>query len=98
MKVFEKKLYEDLRDFERELENKLRNDLVHQKIRKYVEAELKDVQSTLQKLECGQFGKCEMSGELMPYDLLYEVPIAKSINDFDDMKHYLKKPYTYHYY
>jgi RNA polymerase-binding transcription factor DksA len=98
MKVFEKKLYEDLRDFERELENKLKNDLVHQKIKKYVEAELRDVQTTLQKLECGQFGKCEMSGELMPYDLLYEVPIAKSLEDFDKMKNYLKKPYTYHYY
>jgi RNA polymerase-binding transcription factor DksA len=97
LKVFEKKLYEELRDFERELDGKLKDNLVHQKIKKYVEAELKDIQSTLHKLECGEFGKCEMSGELIPYDLLYAVPTAKSLKDFNDMKSYLKKPHTYHY-
>lgn len=96
MKVFEKKLYEELRDFERELDSRLRNDLVNFKIKRYVEAELKDIQSTLHKLECGEFGKCEMSGELIPFDLLYEVPIAKSLNDFDEMKRYFKKPHTYY--
>jgi RNA polymerase-binding transcription factor DksA len=98
LKVFEKKLYEELRDFERELDGKLKDNLVHHKIKKYVEEELKDIQSTLHKLECGEFGKCEMSGELIPYDLLYAVPTAKSLKDFNEMKSYLKKPHTYHYY
>jgi RNA polymerase-binding transcription factor DksA len=97
MKVFEKKLYEELRDFERELANKLNNNLVHEAVRKYVEAEYKDVQETIQKIECGEYGKCEISGELIPFDLLAAVPTAKSLQDFDHMKSYFKKPHSYYY-
>jgi RNA polymerase-binding transcription factor DksA len=95
MKVFEKKLYEELRDIEREMNGRLENDLVHFKIKKYVEDELKDIQSTLQKMENGEFGKCEMSGELIPFDLLYAVPTVKTFNDFNEMKSYFKKPHFY---
>ncbi|MHC0037240.1 TraR/DksA family transcriptional regulator [Pseudoneobacillus sp. C159] len=97
MKVFEKKLYEELRDFERELAEKLRNNTVHQNVRKFVEAELKDVQTTIQKIECGEFGKCEISGELIPFDLLAAIPTAKSLQDFDQMKSYFRKPHSYYY-
>jgi RNA polymerase-binding transcription factor DksA len=96
MKVFEKKLYEELRDFEREMKVKLEKNLVDQKIKLFVEAELQDIQTTLNKLECGEYGKCEMSGELMPYDLLAAVPTAKTINDFEDMKGFFKKPHSYY--
>lgn len=92
MEVFEKKLYEELRDLEREMKSKLEMNLVNSKIKNYVEAELKDIEVTLKKIECGDYGKCEISGELIPYDLLTSVPIAQSIDDFDKMKTYLKKP------
>jgi RNA polymerase-binding transcription factor DksA len=95
LKVFEKKLYEELRDFEREMNGRLENDLVHHKIITYVKDELKDIRSTLHKLECGEFGKCEISGELIPYDLLYAVPIAKTLDDFEEMKTYFKKPHLF---
>ncbi|WP_442599429.1 hypothetical protein [Neobacillus sp. D3-1R] len=92
MKVFEKKLYEELRDMEREMKNKLELNMVSSKIKNYVEEELKDIKVTLRKIECGDYGKCEISGELIPYDLLTSVPIAQSIDDFNKMKTYFKKP------
>ncbi|HYK73490.1 MAG TPA: hypothetical protein VEV44_10310, partial [Pseudoneobacillus sp.] len=58
----------------------------------YVEDELRDIEIALKKLECGDYGKCEISGELIPFDLLTSVPIAQSLDDFDKMKTYLRKP------
>lgn len=95
MKVFEKKLYEELRDIERETKKKLEQNLVDRRIKYLVEAELKDIETTIQKLECGDFGKCEISGELIPFDLLSTVPTARTIDDFNQMKSYCKKPHDY---
>jgi RNA polymerase-binding transcription factor DksA len=95
MKVFEKKLYEELRDIERESKRKLEQNLVDQRIKNLVEAELRDIESTIKKMECGDFGKCEISGELIPFDLLYTVPTARSIDDFYQMKSYCKKSHDY---
>ncbi|MFD2443448.1 TraR/DksA family transcriptional regulator [Bacillus sp. CGMCC 1.16607] len=95
MKVFEKKLYEELRDFEREMKSKLDRNLVDERIKCFVEAELKDIQVTLCKIEDGQFGRCEMSGELIPFDLLSFVPTAKTFNDFKKIKAFYKIPHSY---
>lgn len=92
MKVFEKKLYVELRDMEREMKDKLELNVVNIKIKNYVEDELRDIEIALKKLECGDYGKCEISGELIPFDLLTSVPIAQSLDDFDKMKTYLRKP------
>jgi RNA polymerase-binding transcription factor DksA len=97
MKVVESQLYEELRDIEREMTRKLQQKKVNSKIKFIYESELKDISTALRKLECGDYGKCEMSGELMPFDLLTAVPTAKTIADFNKMKTFYKKPHTYDY-
>lgn len=94
MKVFEKNLYEELRDIEREMKKRLENDLVDDKIKNFVIEELKDVQSTLHKLDCEEFGRCEISGELIPFDLLRTVPTARTMNDFHEIKTFFKKTHS----
>jgi RNA polymerase-binding transcription factor DksA len=61
------------------------------KINKYIEDELKDVEETMQKLENGNFGMCEMSGELLPFDLLEMVPIIRTKNDINSIQSYYRK-------
>jgi RNA polymerase-binding transcription factor DksA len=95
MKVFEKKLYEELRDQELEMRGKLDKNLIDEKIRAIVEDELKDIVDTLNKLECGEYGICEMSGELIPFDLLSAIPTAKFMDDFEAVKGYYRKPHAY---
>ena len=53
--------------------------IVHRLLKPYIEGELKDIETALQKLEKGTFGTCEISGELIPEDLLTMVPTFKSI-------------------
>jgi hypothetical protein len=60
-------------------------------IKSYIEGELKDIEAALQKLEKGTFGTCEVSGELIPEDLLTIVPTLKSIDDCKTLQYFIRK-------
>ena len=60
-------------------------------IKSYIEGELKDIEAALQKLEKGTFGTCEVSGELIPEDLLTIVPTLKSIDDCKTLQYLIRK-------
>ena len=83
---------EELRRTKQELIEGLR--LVDQSspILDYIKAELDDVDRAIVKLEAGDFGKCEMSGELLPEGLIGMVPTARTEEDLKLMEAYLRKP------
>ena len=60
-------------------------------IKSYIEGELKDIEAALQKLAKGTFGTCEVSGELIPEDLLTIVPTLKSIDDCKTLQYLIRK-------
>ena len=84
------KLYTELRMTQIELAATLRIKR-DSKINKYIEEELKDVEETMQKLENGNFGMCEMSGELLPFDLLEMIPTIRSKQDINSIQSYYRK-------
>lgn len=87
-----KKLYSELRTMKKELLNSLENNNCSPLVRSLIEEELKDVEKTMEKLENGSFGLCEISGELIPTDYLSVVPTIQSMNDVDEISKYYCKP------
>ncbi|MFP7469712.1 hypothetical protein SFC55_01725 [Niallia taxi] len=84
------KLYTELRMTQIELQATLRVKR-SSKINHYIEAELLDVEESMRRLENGQFGTCEISGELMPAEVLQLVPTIKSKKDLEQMQTYYRK-------
>ncbi|MCM3214821.1 hypothetical protein [Niallia taxi] len=84
------KLYTELRMTQIELEATLRVKR-SSKINHYIEAELLDVEASMRRLENGQFGTCEISGELIPAEILELVPTIKSKKDLEYMQSYYRK-------
>lgn len=85
------KLYSELRNTRQELLEKLMDDRSSKLIRPFILDELYDVESTLEKIEKGVYGKCEISGELLPDDMLAEVPTLKTLNDCTQLVNYYRK-------
>lgn len=84
--------YEELRRTREELLDRLAKVDKNSPILLYIKAELDDVEVALAKMDDGDFGKCEMSGELLPEGLLGMVPIARTEDDFKLMERFLRKP------
>ncbi|WP_313798743.1 hypothetical protein [Cytobacillus sp.] len=85
------KLYSELRNTRQELLEKLMDDRSSKLIRPFILDELYDVESALERIEKGVFGKCEISGELLPDDILAEVPTLKTLDDCNQLEHYYRK-------
>lgn len=86
------KIYSELRQSRKELEQKLCSDNCSQKIKPFIKEELNDIVDAITKLECGEFGKCEMSGELLPSDVLSMIPTLKTVSDYQSVEKYFRKP------
>ncbi|MGP7817583.1 hypothetical protein [Niallia sp. 01092] len=84
------KLYTELRMTQIELITTLRVKR-ESKINHYIEAELYDVEESMKRLESGNFGTCEISGELIPEDILAIIPTIKSKKDVQEMQSYYRK-------
>ena len=91
MDVKEKALYSELRTTRIELLESLMYGKGSPLIKPLIEAELIDVEYTLEKLAKGNFGICELSGEFIPPDLLQIVPTIKTITDCRRMDDYFRK-------
>ena len=84
-------VYSELRKTKQELIEKLEGGNCSPIIKPYIEGELKDIEAALQKLAKGTFGTCEVSGELIPEDLLTIVPTLKSIDDCKTLQYLIGK-------
>ncbi|PLR84138.1 hypothetical protein CVD25_12525 [Bacillus canaveralius] len=82
-------LISELRKTRQELQHKLNGG--QSSVYYYIQAELHDVDSALKKLQAGDYGKCEVSGELLPAGLLAMIPTLKSIDDISKLDQYYRK-------
>ncbi|MDZ5470721.1 hypothetical protein SM124_03045 [Bacillus sp. 31A1R] len=80
MEAFEERLYSELRKTQEELLERLENGN-GSKVKQWIKEELDDINSAIGKLQKGDFGKCEISGELIPLDLLKQIPTLKTLED-----------------
>ncbi|WP_462409207.1 hypothetical protein [Neobacillus sp. Marseille-QA0830] len=92
MNALQEKMLKELRQTKFEIEQSLRNKHTYDWMTPLLQEELQDVQIALQKLTDGTYGQCELSGELLPADLIKMIPTIRSAKDTEDMISYLKKP------
>lgn len=89
-------LLEELRQFEQETLRSLRNKSWNDQLKSILEAELADIRSALKKMENGNFGLCELSGEFLPDRLLELMPTVKTMRDVSKLSSFFRKPIRYH--
>jgi RNA polymerase-binding transcription factor DksA len=92
MDAMHEMLYEELRQSEQEVLHSLEKKNHDQQLTLIFEEELADIRSAIDKVKNGNFGLCEISGELIPGELLKLVPTLKSLNDFSNLEIYYRKP------
>ncbi|WML49329.1 hypothetical protein RCG23_04600 [Neobacillus sp. PS3-34] len=93
MKAMQEKLYLELRETEEELINGLMKRESNDWLTSFLKEELFDVRAAIAKIQKGNFGECEISGELLPEELLKILPTLKSEKDFHQIGSFYKKPY-----
>lgn len=91
MKIEEKDLLQELITIRTELEQSLQEKSSSPLISQYKKEELNDINETIEKIQSGNFGFCEFSGEIMPYSILQMIPTLKSFKDLDEIQKYYCK-------
>lgn len=91
MEANEAKIYLELRNIQKELMESLRNHQCSPLTKPIIEEELKDIEETINRIENGSYGTCEISGELIPNDYLAMVPTIKSMEDIQGISKYFCK-------
>jgi RNA polymerase-binding transcription factor DksA len=92
MNAMQEQLFWELRKTQIEIERSLKNKHKNEWMVPLLKDELADIISAIQKLEDGNFGQCESSGEPLPEDLLRIMPTIKSSKDSDELETYYRKP------
>jgi RNA polymerase-binding transcription factor DksA len=92
MDEVQEQLFLELRQTQEEIFSSLKNKHSNDWMTSILEAELADIKIAIKKIENGSYGHCETSGELLPDDLLKNMPTIKSARDSDDLDHYYRKP------
>ncbi len=91
MDQIEKALYSELRTTRLELLESLIEEKCSPLIKPLIEAELYDIECTLKKMEKGDFGVCELSGEFLPTNILQNIPTIKTMNDCQKIENFFRK-------
>jgi hypothetical protein len=86
------KLYSELRTTKEELLDKLESGRCSALIQPFIYDELADINRAMEKLENGEYGKCEISGELIPQDLLSVIPTMVAMSDYEKLGAFCRKP------
>lgn len=89
-------LYEELRQSEKEILQSLQKKDEHHYLTPILVDELADIRSALKKVEDGNFGLCEISGEIIPINLINQIPTIKTVNDVSHLESFYRKPILYH--
>lgn len=86
------KLYTELRKTSDELLTRMSMNNGSQEIEAILKEELKDIEIAMKKIKTGEFGKCEMSGEMIPTKVLEMMPTIKTIKDIEGLNSFFRKP------
>jgi RNA polymerase-binding transcription factor DksA len=92
MNAMQEQLFWELRKTQLEIVRSLRNKQKNEWIVTMLEDELEDITTAIQKLEEGNFGQCETSGEPIPEYLLKIMPTIKTSRDSEILEHFYRKP------
>jgi RNA polymerase-binding transcription factor DksA len=92
MNALQEKLFLELRQTKEEITDCINKKEKGDWLTAILKEELHDINSALSKLEQGNYGLCEMSGELMPEEMLKNIPTLKSVQDSKTLYSYCKKP------
>lgn len=86
-------LYDELHLIKKELLQK-KSERIDKKdiISYYIEAELSDIKSAIEKMNQGSFGQCEYSGEQLPLDWITTIPTLKTKEDIKVIQSFFKIP------
>ncbi|MDP4085391.1 MAG: hypothetical protein Q8934_12360 [Bacillota bacterium] len=93
MNAFYETLYLELRQIEQEIKKSLQKRNQQAWLTQLIKEELQDIESSISKFEKGNFGQCEISGELIPEDLLKVIPTLKTKNEFQNIESFYRKPF-----
>lgn len=85
-------IYNELRETKTELLAYLNSKNTNERILQYIKAELEDIDTALMKIENGEYGRCEISGEFLPPEVLQSIPTAKSAFEIAQLEQYCRKP------
>jgi RNA polymerase-binding transcription factor DksA len=88
----QQQLFLELRQTQVEILYSLKNKRKEEWLTSILEAELADIALAIEKLENGSYGQCEISGELLPNDLLKNMPTIKSARDTENLDFFYRKP------
>jgi RNA polymerase-binding transcription factor DksA len=91
MNAMQEELFWELRKTQLEIVKSLRNKQKNEWIVTVLEDELEDITTAIQKLEEGNFGQCETSGEPIPEYLLKIMPTIKTSRDSEILEHFYRK-------
>jgi RNA polymerase-binding transcription factor DksA len=91
LNAMQEQLFLELRQTQAEVENSLKNKQKQNWFTTILEEELADIKVALKKLSDGSFGQCEISGELLPTDLLKIIPTLKSKKDSENLDSFYRK-------
>ncbi|WP_066318279.1 hypothetical protein [Bacillus sp. FJAT-29814] len=92
MNAMQEKLFIELRQTKTEIEHSLKTKSKQDWLTKILEEELEDIDHAIQKIQAGKFGECEISGELLPEELIQLMPTIRSKKDSDLLDQYCKIP------
>jgi len=95
MNAMQEQMFLELRQTKDEIESALRAKQRDKWLTVILEEELADINDAIKKLEIGQYGQCEFSGEFLPEDLLKNIPTIKTTKDTKVLAAFCKKPLTY---
>ncbi|MGG1292436.1 hypothetical protein ABE218_13960 [Bacillus smithii] len=73
-------IYHDLKIAYQELMNSRSQ---KEEVYRYIEQEKKDIVKALKKFESGDFGKCEISGEWIPFEWIKQIPTMETIDEWE---------------
>lgn len=92
MNAMQEELFWELRKTQLEILRSLKNKQKNDWIITILEEELDDITTAIQKLEDGNFGQCETSGEPIPEYFLKIMPTIKTSRDTEILEHFYRKP------
>jgi RNA polymerase-binding transcription factor DksA len=92
MEAMMQKLYSELRDAKKELTARLNQPNINPVLKAAIDEEIHDIDVALKKMNTGDFGKCEVSGELIPPQILKVIPTIKTLDEIQNLSSYLRKP------
>ena len=82
----------ELRKTKWEIEQALKDKEKDEWLAVILQEELSDVEKAMEKIRHGSFGQCEVSGELLPEDVLKVLPTTRTVKDAESLAHFYRKP------